>query len=62
MSVKNNWDDMEFSDKLIYAWEIPVDFIREVVIPPTDEVIIKIYLIFNKFNKKINNKHLTNFI
>lgn len=28
---------MDIIEKIIYIWEIPVDFIRDITIPPTDE-------------------------
>ena len=41
---------MEFFDKLIYVWEIPVDFIRDVTIPCSEEV----FLLYKKIKKNWN--------
>lgn len=29
---------MDFSDKVTMVWEIPVDFFRNLIIPPVEEV------------------------
>jgi hypothetical protein len=38
LDVSNNWDKMEFGDKVAMVWEIPVDFFRNLIIPPVEEV------------------------
>jgi len=31
------WSQMEFGDKILYLWEIPADFIRNITIAPSEE-------------------------
>jgi hypothetical protein len=38
LTASENWNEMEFSEKIIYIWEIPANFLRDLVIPPSDEV------------------------
>ena len=38
LSARDNWGEMEFADRITYLWEIPIDFLRDLTIPCTDEV------------------------
>lgn len=37
LNAKTEWADLEFGDKVIYLWEIPADFIRNITVPPSEE-------------------------
>lgn len=37
LNVSQNWNKMDFGDKITMVWEIPVDFFRNLIIPPVEE-------------------------